>query len=213
MKIQYSADGNTAIYCGYKFRRDPQSGYYLCTKNTDVQRRERLHVFVWRKANGEIPEGYHIHHVDGNKRHNDIENLACISGSIHVSQHGKQRAEKEYDAIIDNLRRCAMPKAAEWHASEAGRLWHSEHAKEVAKNAQPKEFICEACGKVYTSLPIGQHKYCSNACRTRARVQSGVDDETRSCCVCGADFIANKYRNKKCCSKECSDEFRKNRKR
>lgn len=68
MKIQYSADGNIAFYCGYKFRRDPKSGYYLCTKNTDVQRRERLHVFVWRKAYGEIPEGYHIHHVDGNKR-------------------------------------------------------------------------------------------------------------------------------------------------
>ena len=63
-------------YDGLKFCRDDKTGYYL---NSTI--RKRLHRYVWEKERGEIPEGYHIHHIDKNKANNDISNLALISAS------------------------------------------------------------------------------------------------------------------------------------
>ena len=212
--IQYSADGNVALYCGYTFRRDPKTGYYLCTKNTDVQKRERLHVFVWRKANGDVAEGYHIHHVDGDKRNNEIENLVCISKESHASHHGKIYAENNRDAMIKNLKENAIPAAAKWHGSKEGKEWHSKHAKETMANIEWKQYKCQQCGKTYWAMPIGgNHKFCSNACKTRARNISGVDNEERRCEICGQTFLSNKYQKKASCSQECSAILRSNRKR
>ena len=36
---------------------------------------------------GEIPNGYHIHHIDGNALNNDISNLVCISAEEHTKIH------------------------------------------------------------------------------------------------------------------------------
>jgi len=33
------------------------------------------HRIVWEKENGAIPDGYFIHHKDGNKQNNNINNL------------------------------------------------------------------------------------------------------------------------------------------
>lgn len=211
---QYSADGNIAFYCGYKFRRDPKTGYYLCTRKTDMQRRERLHVFVWRKNNGDIPEGYHIHHVDGDKRNNEIENLHCVKGTDHVSYHGKERAAVCYEAMRKSFLENVIPAAKEWHGSEEGKRWHSEHAKATMNNIEKKEFRCEYCGSLYYSMPIGmKHKYCSNNCKTKARKESGVDNEERACKICGEVFVCNKYQKTATCSQACKNILRANRKR
>lgn len=212
--IQYSADGSVALYCGYKFRRDPKTGYYLCTKNTDVQKRERLHVFVWRKAYGAVPTGCHVHHIDGDKSNNEIENLVCISKENHASHHGKLYAQSNREKMIKNLAEYAAPAAAKWHGSQAGKEWHSKHAKETIANIERKEYRCQLCGKAYWAIPLGgNHKYCSSACKTRARNLSGVDDEERNCEVCGQTFLCNKYQKTASCSGECRTVLRANRKR
>lgn len=39
-------------------------------------------------ANGVIiPEGYQVHHIDGNKANNDISNLQVVSHEEHVAMH------------------------------------------------------------------------------------------------------------------------------
>lgn len=208
--ITYSADGKTAIYCGYKFRKDPKSGYFLCSKKTDIGKRERLHCYVWRKANGMIPNGFAIHHKDENKNNNEIENLECISASAHMALHSKERAEKHYEEIVSSLIKNAIPRSKEWHKSEQGRAWHSKHAKEAIENMSEKEYICTECGKHYFALPIGsEHKFCSNACKSAARRKSGVDDEQRKCACCGTIFTVNKYSARKYCTEKCKLEIRR----
>lgn len=206
MEIEYSADGSMAFYCGYKFRRDPNTGYYLCTKNTDIGRRERLHCFVWRTNNGDIPAGYHVHHVDENKRNNEPENLECIPRFDHLSFHANERVEKHYDDVIQNLIENAIPKAAEWHRSDEGRKWHKDNCGGIL-GRPATEHICQHCGKPYVSVDHGNNRFCSNNCRAAYRRKTGVDNETRRCDCCGAEYTANKYSARRFCSKECRDKF------
>ncbi len=51
------------------------------------------HHYVWEKHNGAIPEGYHIHHIDGNKLNNKIENLEIMTESKHHKHHIPKRDE------------------------------------------------------------------------------------------------------------------------
>lgn len=207
MKVEYSQDKRLACFDGFKFRKDLKTGYFLATRKTDGVRRERLHCYVWRYYNGDIPDGYHIHHVDGDKDYNDIQNLKCVKEHTHLKYHSSKRAIEHYDEIRENLIKNAAPKAAEWHSSDEGRRWHSEHAKRITANLSEKEFVCKCCGKHFLKKPLGQNKYCSNACRTKARYQSGVDNETRHCVICGGEFVVNRYANKKTCSPQCAHKL------
>lgn len=52
------------------------------------------HRWVWEQANGPIPPGHLIHHIDGDPRNNDIQNLACITKSEHAKIHGWMPPQK-----------------------------------------------------------------------------------------------------------------------
>ena len=45
------------------------------------------HRRLWVKTYGSIPEGKHIHHIDGNRNNNTLENLVCVSRSMHRRMH------------------------------------------------------------------------------------------------------------------------------
>lgn len=52
------------------------------------------HRLVWEKHNGPIPEGYVIHHKDGNGLNNSIENLEMMTRAEHVRHH-KPRLQEQ----------------------------------------------------------------------------------------------------------------------
>jgi len=45
---------------------------------------------IYEEHHGKIPEGYHIHHKDGNRKNNSIENLICLSPEEHFNLHLEQ---------------------------------------------------------------------------------------------------------------------------
>jgi hypothetical protein len=45
---------------------------------------------IWESVYGGIPDGYEIHHKDGNRSNNNIENLQCVSTEDHYKIHYKQ---------------------------------------------------------------------------------------------------------------------------
>lgn len=45
------------------------------------------HRYLWEKANGPVPEGYEIHHIDENKLNNDLSNLCCMLKHDHQVMH------------------------------------------------------------------------------------------------------------------------------
>jgi len=48
---------------------------------------ELEHRLVWEAANGPIPRGQVIHHLNGLKTDNRLENLAILSNSAHRKLH------------------------------------------------------------------------------------------------------------------------------
>ena len=186
-----------------KFTRDDKTGYYRCSKIG-----ERLHRYVWKYYNGDIPKGYQIYHIDGDKSNNDISNLMLIERRKHAQYHSAIKAKNHYDEMIENLNEKARPKAAEWHKSETGRKWHREHALKIAKKMKEKEYVCLQCGKVFSKKPYGTNKFCCNNCKSKYRRASGIDNEKRVCVVCGAEFVVDKYSKTKCCSRSCAVKSR-----
>ena len=204
--IQYFDDGDLACFDGLSFRRDKRTGYYLNAKT-----HKRLHKYVWEYFNGEVPEGYHVHHIDGDKTHNEIENLALMEKSEHVRWHNANMTDERKIAATDNLAQNAMPKAREWHQSVEGREWHKRHYEQYKELFNKRQTcICAVCGKEFEG--DAKSKYCSNNCKAAARRASGVDNEERRCAVCGKVFYANKYSKQKTCSRECGGAWRKSHK-
>lgn len=198
MVIKYIENGNVAIYNGYKFRRDSNTGYYLSSRRIGGKRK-RLHVYVWENEHGEIPDGYHVHHKDEDKRNNDISNLALLPRGKHAGLHANEYAEANRDEMIKNLQENAIPASKEWHASKAGHEWHKEHYERMKEKLHvEKTFVCEHCGKEFTSTQT-KSRFCSNNCKSAARRKSGVDDVTKTCSKCGKEYTANKYQKTKYC--------------
>lgn len=173
-----------------------RSGQYFSNSSQKLER--RLHRAVWLAHNGAIPDGCHIHHIDGDRSNNQIENLQCIAASSHGEHHGHERSDE-----IAAMGRKYQHRTKSWHASDEGREWHREHYAATApafRGTFPA--TCSACGKGFDaklSVKSSASVYCSPACKAHARRQSGVDDVDRQCIQCGTGFRANRYSTRKRC--------------
>jgi len=207
MTIKYLENGDLAVFNGLKFRKDKHSGYYLNAKT-----HKRLHVYIWEFFNGEIPNGYQVHHKDFDKSNNELENLILLSASDHMKLHGTSWNDERYTRQIKNLNENARPKASEWHGTDIGREWHKQHYKQMKENLyKHKVFICANCGKEFKAINHGVNRFCSNACRAAYRRKSGADNETRKCEWCGNEFTTNKYSKAKTCCRSCRNFLRWNK--
>jgi hypothetical protein len=50
-------------------------------------------VYVWEQANGKVPEGLVVHHIDHNALNDAIENLELKTRKEHVDEHRKELLE------------------------------------------------------------------------------------------------------------------------
>lgn len=182
---------------GEYFSQDPKTGYWASTRT-----RERMHRAVWRYHYGEIPKGFHIHHIDGDKSNNDISNLALLSPLAHAKLHGANQSPETLERKrenCDNIRH--LTKA--WHGSEAGAEWHKAHYEQMKDKLHViKDYTCLNCGKVFQSTQV-QSKFCCNACKSQYRRKMGLDNVTRLCAFCGKEFTCNKYQRTRFCSCAC----------
>ena len=210
-------DKETVVYKGFKFTRYPNAKgiserrYYSgWIKKDGKQIKKRLHVFVWEWNNGKTPAGYHIHHIDGDFNNNKLSNLGCIKGFDHLSNHAKNASDEvkriRLQALEDN-----RDKAAEWHGSEAGHLWHSEHFKHTIGCNEIA--FCKECGKEFTKK-VKRAEFCSVRCKNRfcsqaARHRYKNVPKYAICEVCGKSFKPIQNNAGRFCSQQCYQTSRK----
>lgn len=139
----------TATTSGYVFVRQP--GH----PNADTRGYVREHVLVMSQHLGRpMIEGEVVHHINGIRNDNRLENLQVMTQNTHTKHHhvGTYKPQS-----LKNLR---------GHTSEEMRhIWDTTRAHEREK---PK--TCDNCGKEYfrkgtqVHRPNHAHQYCSRDC-------------------------------------------------
>lgn len=196
------------IFNGTEYKLMGSGKYYLSQSSTNERRKnpKGLHVAIWEYHNGkEVPKGFHVHHKDGNTFNNDISNLECVSSREHAQKHFDKN-----DPKFQKFQKAGQEAAKEWHRSEEGRKWHSEHGKNVAASLESIEITCKECGKIFESKRTFT-EYCSDKCGERWRGKHRRVEYTSKCVMCGNEFKGTKYKpsapERKTCSKLCSNRL------
>ena len=82
------------------------SGYiYVLTPSDPKRRYTAEHVLIWEQANGPVPPGWHVHHLNGQRTDNRIENLAAQSKSDHHASRRLVPYERRILALESELAR------------------------------------------------------------------------------------------------------------
>lgn len=206
-EITITSNGKTQIFQGKEYHlRESQGYFYKFTKGTT----SLLHRIVWISHYGEIKKGYEIHHINGDKNNNEIENLQCLSIRQHKEHHKNNMSDELKEKYRKNLTENVRPKANEWHGSTAGREWHRQQYETMKdKLHETAEYTCKWCGKKYITKKIAKNMFCSANCRNKDRYNRGVDNIKIICPVCNNEFETNKYKKQITCSRECGSIHRK----
>lgn len=207
----------TQIVDGITFRRYPNSRHRHHRVYWQAHTGGRasviyLHRYLWERANGPIPEGYHVHHVDENPLNNAVDNLECVSPAEHVVRHGE--AIKRYAQSDEQLYHldAVRPLAAAWHRSEEGLAWHSENGKRAWENRQWYDKACESCGSEFRTPFPERARFCSPTCGHRewertnkrpSRYKRLGPPEPRNCEWCGEQYQPVKRTKRSFCSVRC----------
>lgn len=97
------------LHHNYKGLVGDGNGYLMCLKpEWYIGRKGSKHVFVHSVVMceylgiTEIPKGFVVHHIDGNKHNNDITNLALLTNSAHLRLHAIQTKLCKVQRLFDN---------------------------------------------------------------------------------------------------------------
>lgn len=191
---------------GLRYYRKP-SGYY---KADHARGGEYLHRAVWADANGPIPAGFDVHHVDENKSNCAIGNLELKPKAEHGRLHGNQRDKDEVRALLE----AARPLAAAANRAMAGTEAAADRSRRGMLSRPMERHTCVQCGGEYESRAGSVRRgFCGPACQQAARRASGVDNEQRICANCGREFTVIRYAATAHCGKSCAGIASRQRRR
>jgi len=93
---------------GYSYGNDSRNYLHFMLNGNGQKRQVYAHRLVWETFVGDIPQGYDIHHKNGNTKDNRVDNLELIDLHTHRSDHKKET----YHLIKDKLQKAQIEKCS-----------------------------------------------------------------------------------------------------
>ena len=188
-------DENNVKCSGLRFSRNKKTKRFVCTVS--------IYRFIWTYFNGEIPEGYEIHHRDLNPDNNDIANLQLLTVAEHRRLHNPG---KEENYLKKNAKHYCAVCGKEIEHRRGQSVYCSAKCRRTAERIRAtKTKTCEVCGKEFSTT--SDARFCSQKCIGEFRKRR----ETKTCPICGKTFSGRLVHNRKYCSRKCANESYKKR--
>ena len=170
--------------------------YYMQHNGKHFHKDFFLHRVVWAYYNGELPDGYDVHHIDTNSANNTPENLKIMTRAEHRRLHGLCR-------LISPLERICPACGKTFIRRDTKSKYCSSECFFNARTFPKQEKTCLVCGKTFvvpTNNP--EQKYCSMDCANKAKT---FHNRNKICPVCGKSFVAPSIKpNQIYCSRDCA---------
>lgn len=167
----------TIEYRGIKYRLNGKSGHYRCWIKGEQEVRMMLHRQIYIDHFGPIPDGYDVHHIDGNALNNEPSNLMVLSKKEHMQHHANERKQNvEYMQKTLRTNRRNQPPTL--------------------------QLECHICGGIFEAC-VPEARYCSTRCNSHAIRTNPKNQETRVCLICGSNFTRYYNNPAKTCSSRC----------
>ena len=182
-------------YFGKRFYQD-KKGYWVNSMPIHAQR------WVWINYNGKIPENMDVHHKDGDKSNNEIENLEIISRSDHLKKHWQ---EGSFDL---EQRKKQLSEARLWLKTPEGRKTQSVNTKVSWKKRKLNPYVktCKGCEKTYETYQKWS-KHCSSGCYVKWRRKNKIGFIEKKCWICGNIYFTEKSAKIRTCGKICGTKL------
>jgi hypothetical protein len=161
---------------------------------------------IWESINGKIPTDkkgrkYEIHHIDGNRNNNSIENLICLSIEDHYNLHLRQGDYQAAGIILSRMKVSKEERLGVY--KELSRVWTGK-PKPWLRKPRPK-VECPWCKQLTGGG--GHQKSCKlNPNRTPALKPNlsltvkGVPKRKAPCTFCTNEIsLGNLKRHEKSC--------------
>lgn len=124
---------------GIRYYSSHQYGYYRSGPKHGNKRMQRV---VYSDTYGNIPHGWDVHHIDGDKSNNALENLVALSRADHLRLHPRSPKKRvmsfkcetcsaAFEAVHSGTNRfCSNRCRNRWHYQQAGpAVWNARRRK------------------------------------------------------------------------------------